>query len=75
MSQGPAARPGDAELAIAGRSAIVAVTGWFFADLSSAMQSPLALSLTFLLWLGTLLAAARTVLALAIGLWKRTRRR
>ena len=74
MGQGSGARSGDAELAVAGRSAVAAVLGWFFADLSSGMQSPVALSLTFLLWLGTLLAASRTALALAIGMWKRSHR-
>ncbi|MGA8987345.1 hypothetical protein [Aeromicrobium sp.] len=75
MSLGSAGRPGGAELAIARRATIAAVIGWFFADLSSGLQSPVALSLTFLLWLGTLLAAARAALALAIGVWKRTHQR
>lgn len=72
MSFREVGRPGDAELAIAWRMLLVAAGGWFLAELSSGGASPVAQSLTFLLWLGTLLAAARAVIALVIGVWRRT---
>ncbi|NRQ48401.1 hypothetical protein [Aeromicrobium stalagmiti] len=72
MASDDAGRPGDAELTIAVRAGLVAVVGWFFADLVSGLTSPTGLSLTFLLWLLTFLAAARALLAVSIGLWRRS---
>jgi len=66
------AKPGDRELQQAYRAGIVAVGGWFFASLLSGLTSPTGMSLVFLLWLATLLAAATCVLALTVGLWRRT---
>jgi len=65
-------KPGDRELRQAYRSGIVAVGGWFFASLLSGLPSPTGMSLVFLLWLATLLAAATCALALTVGLWRRT---
>ena len=72
MSFRPVGRSGDAELAIAWRMLLLAAIGGFFADLSAGGSSPVAQSLTFLLWLGTMLALARGAIALVIGVWRRT---
>lgn len=63
---------GDRELQQAARAGILTVIGWFFANLLGGMSSPTGMALVFLLWLGTLLAGATCVLALWIGLWRRT---
>lgn len=71
MTDGEPPRPGARELRHAGRAAIVALLGWFFATLLSGTTSITAQSVTFLLWLATLLAAATCVLALVVAAWKR----
>lgn len=66
------AEPGS-EFVIAARAAIVAVVCWFFAELVSGSSSPTGQSLTFLLWLATILAAVQAVVAATIGLYRRRR--
>ncbi len=66
------AEPGS-EFVIAARAAIVCVVCWFFAELIGGGTSPIQQSLTFLLWLGTILAGVQAVVATWIGLWRRAR--
>lgn len=72
MDEHATGRPGDRELQQSIRAGIVAIVGWFFADLLSGFATPTGLALVYLLWLGTFLAAATCVLALWVGLWRRT---
>lgn len=64
--------PGGRELALAGRAAFYAVVGGLLATVSSGLTSRTGLSLTFLLWLGTILAGTQAVVAAVIGVWRRT---
>lgn len=64
--------PGGRELALAGRALFYAVVLGLLARLSSGLTSPAGLSLTFLLWLGTILAVTQAVVAVVIGLWRRS---
>lgn len=68
------AEPGS-EFVIAARAAVISVVGWFFAELASGTTSPTGQSLTFLLWLATILAAVQAVVAATIGIWRRRRSR
>ena len=63
--------PGGRELALAGRAALYAVVLGLLAQVSSGLTSRVGLSLTFLLWLGTILAITQAVVAAVIGLWRR----
>ena len=62
---------GAAEFRIAGRSAAFALIMLVLVQVTSLSTARPALALTFLLWLGVLLGAARAILALWIGLFKR----
>lgn len=64
--------PIGSEFVIAARAAIIAVVCWFFAELLSGSSSPTGQSLTFLLWLATILAGTQAGVAAAIGVWRRT---
>lgn len=66
------AEPGS-EFVIAARAAIVCVVCWFLAELVGGGTSPTRQSLTFLLWLATILAGVQAVVALWIGLYRRAR--
>ena len=64
------AEPGS-EFVIAARAAAVAVVCGFLAEVMSGSTSPIGQSLTFLLWLATILAGVQAVVAAWIGLWRR----
>lgn len=64
--------PGGHEFALAARAALYAVVLGLLATVSSGLTSRTGLSLTFLLWLGTILAATQALVAAVIGLWRRS---
>ncbi len=64
--------PGGRELALAGRALFYAVVLAVLARVSSGLTSPTGLSLTFLLWLGAILAVTQALVAAVIGVWRRS---
>lgn len=67
-----ARHPGERELALARRAAFWAVVAGLLASVSAGLTSPTGLSLTFLLWLATILAGVQAAVAAVIGVWRRT---
>lgn len=69
--EGDQRRRGDHELGLAARAATIAVVTGVLAQVTSSSPAPLALSVTFLLYLAALLAGARAAVAVSVALWRR----